>query len=107
MTEARKYISYSPAVDVFEAGHGWVMLMDLPGATQEMLDVNVEDKVLTVGAETNLRENELAVKYTRSFNLSDEVDSGSIKAILKNGVLELTLPKAESAKPRKIAVIGA
>ncbi len=107
MTEAKKYVTYTPAVDIMEQGAGWTLLMDIPGVDQKTLDIDVEDKVLKVTGESDLTEKAMAVKYERSFTLSDEVDTTSIKATLRNGVLELALPKAESAKPQKIKVLSA
>jgi HSP20 family molecular chaperone IbpA len=75
------------------------------------LDVRVDNHVLTIRAQTDhahfveptYREYQL-VNYFRQFELSDKVDESKISADLKHGVLTLTLPKAEEAKPRKIAV---
>lgn len=105
--ETKKYINYTPAVDVMEQKDGWQMYFDMPGVSNEMLDVQVEDQILTVNAETDLAENGMAVKYERSFQLSDEVDAPAIKATLTNGVLSLMLPKAASAKVHKIDVLSA
>jgi HSP20 family protein len=90
---------------------GLVVMADLPGVTSEHLDVRVDNNVLTIRAQADhthpaqptYREYEL-VNYFRQFELSDQVDQSKISADLKHGVLTLTLPKAEDAKPRKIAV---
>lgn len=101
----------TPAVDIYEMPDGLVVMADVPGVTSEHLDVRVDNNVLTIRAqadhphpaEPTYREYEL-VNYFRQFELSDKVDQGNISADLKHGVLTLTLPKAEDAKPRKIAV---
>ena len=105
--ETKKYITYKPATDVMEMENGWCLYLDVPGASNEMLDINVEDNVLKIKAETMLQEHGMAVKFERSFQLSDEVDANGIKANLKDGMLHLALPKAEAAKPRKIQVLTA
>lgn len=101
----------SPAVDIYEVPDGLVVMADVPGVTSENLDVRVDNHVLTIRgqaarvhtAELIYREYDL-VHYFRQFELSDKVDESKIEADLKHGVLTLTLPKAEEAKPRKIAV---
>jgi HSP20 family molecular chaperone IbpA len=101
----------TPPVDIYEMPDGLVVTADIPGVTHEHLDVRVDNNVLTIraqadhtsAAEPTYREYQL-VNYFRQFELSDKVDQGKISADLKHGVLTLTLPKAEEAKPRKIAV---
>lgn len=101
----------TPAVDIYETPEGLVVMADVPGVAQEHLDVRVDNHILTIRGQTahalpvepTYREYEL-VNYFRQFELSDKVDTGNITADLKHGVLTLTLPKAEAAKPRKIAV---
>ncbi|ETX04484.1 MAG: hypothetical protein ETSY2_28535 [Candidatus Entotheonella gemina] len=101
----------APPVDIYEVTEGLVVTADVPGVTQDQLEVRVDNHVLTIRgqvperavADPAYREYEL-VNYFRQFELSDKVDEGKITAELKHGVLTLTLPKAEEAKPRKIAV---
>jgi HSP20 family molecular chaperone IbpA len=104
----------APPVDIYETREGLVVLADLPGVAQEALDVRVEQNVLTIRgqarhgapAEAVYREYDL-VNFFRQFALSEKVDQRQITAELKSGVLTLTLPKAEAAKPRQIAVHAA
>lgn len=101
----------TPPVDIYEMPDGLVVMADVPGVTQDHLDVRVDSHILTIRgqathtlpAEPTYHEYEL-VNYFRQFELSDKVDTGKISADLKHGVLTLTLPRAEEAKPRKIAV---
>jgi HSP20 family protein len=101
----------APPVDIYEVADGLVVTVDVPGVTQDQLEVRVDNHVLTIRgqisantvADPSYREYEL-VSYFRQFELSDKVDEGKITADLKHGVLTLTLPKAEEAKPRKITV---
>ncbi len=101
----------APPVDIYEVAEGLVVTADVPGVTQDQLEVRVDNHVLTIRgqvaandvADPAYREYALA-SYFRQFELSDKVDESKIAADLKHGVLTLTLPKAEEAKPRKIAV---
>jgi HSP20 family molecular chaperone IbpA len=101
----------APPVDIYEVADGLVVTADVPGVPQEQIEVRVDNHILTIrgqvseqtGVDPSYREYEL-VNYFRQFELSDKVDEGKITADLKHGVLTLMLPKAEEAKPRKIAV---
>ncbi len=101
----------APPVDIYETPEELVVLADLPGVSQDGLDVRVDNNVLTmrgqarptVAGEVTYREYEL-VHFFRQFELSDKVDQSRITADLKGGVLTLQLPKAAEAKPRQIEV---
>jgi HSP20 family molecular chaperone IbpA len=103
-----------PPVDIYETQEGLVVLADLPGVAKEALDVRVEQHRLTIRGQARhgipgeavSREYAL-VNFFRQFALSDKVDQSQITAELKSGVLTLTLPKAEAAKPWQIAVHAA
>ncbi|MBN2716645.1 MAG: Hsp20/alpha crystallin family protein [Deltaproteobacteria bacterium] len=88
-----------PAVDIFENDNELVFVADMPGVAKDGLDVQVEKMELTLsGAVTE------AYRYERSFKLPATVDVEKVSASLKNGVLNVTFKKAESAKPKKIKV---
>ena len=102
-----------PPVDVFENESSITLLADLPGVTREQLQVRVDgdNLVLEAVADTAGPENMELVygelqcpAYRRQFTLSRELDTQRIEAQLRDGVLRLTLPKAEEAKPRRIQV---
>jgi len=104
----------TPAVDVRETEEDYVVEMDLPGRTEKDLDVEVKDNVLTISSRKEeakeskkngylLRERRES-SFTRSFRLPEGVDAGKIQAAFKNGVLELHVPKAPEAKPRRIQI---
>ena len=104
---------YTPLVDVIENQDGFVFQADLPGVKAGDVDVSFENGTLTLEAKAAPRQpagqsylwREYGVgHFYRSFNIAAPVDAGGIKAQLKDGVLELYVPKAESAKPRKIQV---
>ncbi|MBM3492844.1 MAG: Hsp20/alpha crystallin family protein [Armatimonadetes bacterium] len=104
-----RYIA--PPVDIYETPDGLVLVADLPGVAGDGLDVQVKNDILTISARVQVdspgtpvyREFELANFY-RQFQLADCVDADRISAQLRNGVLELKLPKAEAAKPKTIKV---
>lgn len=104
-----RYIA--PPVDIYETKEGLGLIADLPGVSKERLDVRVENSILTIQGSAShkipgdsvYREYEL-VNFFRQFELGEKVDQGRITADLKHGVLTLTLPKAEEAKPRRIEV---
>jgi HSP20 family protein len=102
-----------PPVDVYEDDNGITLLADLPGVPREGLSVRVDGDSLqiegtasTVGPE-NLElvygEARLPV-YRRRFTLSRELDTSRVDAQLKDGMLRLSIPKAEEARPRRIEV---
>ena len=101
----------TPPVDIFDVEDGLAVIVDMPGVGKDDLDVRVENDVLTLSGKPKsalsqppiYTEFQLANFY-RQFQLSDRVDQDKIRAEAKNGVLTLHLPRAEKAKPKKIAV---
>ncbi len=105
--------TFAPAVDIMESDDAIVLLADMPGVTAEGLEIDLRDNMLTltgnVTASEGKNERRLLTEYAtgsfyRQFRLSNLIDQDKIDAKLANGVLRLTLPKAEASKPRKIAV---
>ncbi len=105
--------TFNPRVDIFETEDSFVLLADMPGVSEDSIDIVLERNQLTIKGyvnETDLsgsdqRYREYAVgDFKRSFSLSDEVNKDEIEATLTNGVLQISLTKAETAKLRKIAV---
>jgi HSP20 family molecular chaperone IbpA len=100
-----------PAVNIIETEEGLVLTADMPGATKENLDVNVEKGILTITAPAGhtvpgtqaYREFELATYY-RQFAIPESLDHEKATADYVNGILTLRVPKAEVAKPRRIEV---
>ena len=102
-----------PPVDVFEDESAITLLADLPGVPREQLHVRVDgdNLLLEATAVTGGPENMELVygeaqcpAYRRQFTLSRELDPSRIEAQLRDGVLRLTIPKAEEARPRRIQV---
>jgi HSP20 family molecular chaperone IbpA len=111
--QTRPGIVFSPNVDIYETDQRLMLLADLAGVKPEDLTVDLRDDVLTISGEVQpfegpnekdiLIEYEIG-KYYRQFTLSEVIDQGRIDAQLKDGVLQLTLPKVEKAAPRTIKV---
>jgi HSP20 family protein len=104
---------FTPPIDIHEGVEGLTLEADLPGATEQNLNIQLEDNVLSLYAKIGspvpetarlLHEEYRLGDYQRSFILSDEVDRDRITAELKNGVLRLFLPKAERARTRRIEI---
>ncbi|MDD1784735.1 Hsp20/alpha crystallin family protein [Burkholderia gladioli] len=103
----------SPAVDIIEDSHGITLYADLPGVPRDKLDVRVADGSLNIEAEaviptpTGLRLQHGEVRHPRfwrAFTLSPDFDVARIDAQLRDGVLKLSIPRREEAKPRRIEV---
>jgi HSP20 family protein len=103
---------YIPSVDIYETEDALVVLADMPGVSSESVSIDVRESQLTLrGTVTPEGENERALlkeygvgDYYRQFTLGRTIDQTKIEAVMKDGVLTLTLPKAETVKPRKIQV---
>lgn len=107
--------SLMPRLDVTERADAYVVAAELPGVKKDDIQVTVEDGVLTIGAETKseheekegtrvIRSERRYGRYERSLRLGQDVNGKDVKAAYKDGILTLTLPKAEEAKPKRIAV---
>lgn len=112
-TPSRSNRAMVPRVDVLEDQTGITLLADLPGVSKDQLELKVDGDTLliegTVGALTQegLEPTYAEVRlplYRRSFTLSRELDTSRIEANLKNGVLNLRIPKQQHAQPRRIQV---
>jgi HSP20 family molecular chaperone IbpA len=110
---ARNDAALMPPVDVIEDAQGITLFADLPGVPKEKLNLHIEADAVTIEAEMQLDVSEAlevthaevsVPHFRRVFTLSKELDSNKISASLENGVLQLRIPKAEHAQPRKIEV---
>src|ERR1700752_4084161 len=105
---------WAPAVDIYETENELVVKADLPDVNPQDLDIRVENNILTIRGERKFEnkvneENYLRVEraygaFSRSFSLANSVKSEAIKADYYDGVLTLSLPKREEAKPKQIKV---
>ena len=102
----------APPASVLEEGDGYVLQVEMPGVNKEGLEISIENNELTIIGRRSLptvegtlihhesrREN-----YRRAFELDPSIDADKINAKIDQGVVTLTLPKAERVKPRKINV---
>lgn len=102
-----------PRVDVLEDASGITLVADLPGVSKDKLELKVEGDTLLIEGEvgTSLPPQMQSVyaeirvpRYRRAFTLSRELDTARIEARMKDGVLNLRIPKQANAMPRRIAV---
>jgi HSP20 family protein len=105
---------WSPLVDVYEDGDAIIIRADLPGVSQEDIDIEMNGDTLTIKGDRKFEDEEHRDRYVRlerqygafqrSFTIGVPVDVNEVKAAYRNGILELTLPKAEASKPKKVLV---
>jgi HSP20 family protein len=112
--EESNLTSWAPAVDIYETEHELVVKADVPDVDPKDLDIRVENNILTIRGERKFEKkvdenNYLRVEraygsFARSFTLANTVNAEAIKADYQNGVLTLSIPKREEAKPKQIKV---
>lgn len=108
--------TWTPAVDVFETGEAVILKAELPGLGVDDVDVEVDDNVLTISGERTLtdrveeghyyRLERSYGRFSRSLTLPQGIRADEVSATFTDGVLEVRIPKAEEAKPRKVAVVA-
>jgi len=114
VSQEQNLTTWAPAVDIFEGEHELVVKADLPDIKPEELDIRVENNILTIRGERKFEKkaeekNYLRVEraygsFARSFSLANTVKTEAIKADYQDGVLTLSIPKREEAKPKQIKV---
>jgi HSP20 family protein len=111
--QAQKGPAIVPAVDIYEDAHGITLWADLPGVSRDRLNVHVQDGNLFIEGEASidtpddLRLHHAEIReprYARAFSLSAEFDISKIDANLSDGVVKLSIPRSEEARPRRIDV---
>ncbi len=112
--EESNLTAWAPAVDIYETEHELVVKADLPDIDPKDLDIRVENNILTIRGERKFEkkvseDNYLRVEraygsFSRSFSLANTVNVEAIRADYQNGVLTLSIPKREEAKPKQIKV---
>ncbi|MAU97933.1 MAG: heat-shock protein Hsp20 [Fulvimarina sp.] len=107
---------FIPPTDIIETTAGVQMVLDMPGADPDSLDVTLENRVLRISARSAssapdgyalLHAEYRDGSYERSFTVSEPIDTAAIEAVFKDGVLRLTLPKAAPSPAAKITVKAA
>jgi HSP20 family protein len=109
--------AWAPPVDIFERQDHLVIRAEVPGVQMEDIDVRIENGVLTLHGERKQQtevkeENAFRMErvygtFTRSFSLPTTVDAANVTATYKDGILEVTVPKAETAKPKRVEIKAA
>jgi len=112
--DADGFGAWIPPVDIVEEGDRLIFMAELPGVAREDIEVKVENGTLTLrgekrreketGTESAHRIERLYGGFHRSFTLPTSVDTENIQARYKDGILELILPKAAEARPRRITI---
>ena len=97
-------IEVRPVVDILESGDGLKIVFEVPGANSKTVDVEVDNGILSVKADSVLTKGGYSVRFARAFQLSDAVDVEGITAKTCDGLLTLHLPKSVRATVHKIAV---
>lgn len=110
-TATRRWI---PAMDLVETGEHFVLRADLPGVTENDVNIEVENNVLTVSGERKTETEEKHEGYyrlersmgafSRSLTLPEGIDAEAVTATFANGVLEVRIPKPVNAQPRKVQI---
>lgn len=104
---------FRPDTDILERSDAYVLYADLPGVDEGSVDVRLERGVLTIDAGLATLPSEdwrplhteyRLGRYHREFKISDEIDVGGVAAKMRNGVLELHLPKSAEQQPRNIPI---
>jgi HSP20 family protein len=109
-----EYGQWAPAVDLKEQEGQFVLKADMPGMKREDIDIQVENNLLTISGERHFEADERREdyhrieraygKFMRTFTLSTRVKADTITATYKDGILTVTIPKAEESKPKKIVI---
>ena len=115
-TETKKAFDFVPTVNTREAEDGYYVEVDLPGIKKEDISIDVNDNVLSISGEREVKEEHRENEYykvesrygsfERQFTLPEDVDAEKIEALSKDGVLEVKIPKAQNVEkaPKKIEI---
>lgn len=105
--------TFMPTADIFEAEHALTVVLEMPGVDKSNVDISVEGDILTIDGRLDFSKYEdmqpvyteyNVGHYRRSFSLSNRIEQSKISAEMKDGVVTVTLPKAEEARPRRITI---
>jgi len=105
---------WAPAVDITEDNDAFIVTADLPGMSKKDISISIKENMLTVSGERKIEKKDESKNYCRterrfgsfkrSFQLTDQVIADKITAAFKDGVLTVTVPKAEEVKPKEIEI---
>ena len=111
--QAQLFTGWTPALDLYQNNDNVVAIVELPGMRKEDIEISLQDGMLTIGGERKTesgndenatRTERFSGKFRRSITLPTRVDANKVSATYKDGILTVTLPKAEEAKPKQIQV---
>jgi len=111
--QAQLFSGWTPALDLYQNNDNVVAVVELPGMRKEDIDVSLNDGMLTIAGERQSstgegenaeRTERFSGKFRRSVTLPTRVDASKVSASYKDGILTVTLPKSEEAKPKKVEV---
>lgn len=111
--QAQLFSGWTPALDLYQNNDNVVAVVELPGMRKEDIEISLHDGMLTIAGERKeetsqgdsaTRTERFTGKFRRSITLPTRVDANKVNASYKDGILTVTLPKAEEAKPKQIQV---
>jgi HSP20 family protein len=112
--QSQLFSGWTPALDLYQTADNIVAVVEVPGMRKEDIDISLHDGMLTIAGERSSassqdgenaeRTERFTGKFRRSISLPTQVETGKVNATYKDGILTVTLPKAEEAKPKKIEV---
>ncbi len=112
-SQSQLFSGWTPALDLYQNNDNIVAVVELPGLAKEDIDISLQDGTLTISGERKdeatpengaTRTERCAGKFRRSITIPTRVDANKVSATYKDGVLTVTLPKAEEAKPKQIQI---
>ena len=111
--QSQLFSGWSPALDLYQNNDNVIAVVELPGMRKEDIEISLHDGTLTISGERKMetqegdkaeRSERYVGKFRRSITLPTRVDANKVSATYKDGILTVTLPKAEEAKPKQIQV---
>jgi HSP20 family protein len=111
--QSQLFSGWSPALDLYQNNDNVVVRVELPGMRKEDIEISLQDGMLTISGERKSetaegdkaeRTERYVGKFRRSISLPTQVDASKVTATYRDGILTVTLPKAEEAKPKQIQV---
>jgi len=111
--QAQLFSGWTPALDLYQNNDNVVAVVEVPGMRKEDIDISLHDGMLTIAGERQSSSSEgenaerterFSGKFRRSITLPKRVEADKVSASYKDGILTVTLPKAEEAKPKKVEV---
>ena len=110
--QTQLFSGWTPALDLYQNNDNVVAIVELPGMRKEEIEISLQDGMLTIagerkaesGQEKGARTERFTGKFRRTITMPTRVDANKVTATYKDGILTVTLPKAEEAKPKQIQV---